>query len=80
MLCQTRINWLAKRPIYLPHSTTPAVVRMEASPRITLTYFKLELPLGSRMRIRQKLAFAVLQKCHGLSENGGYASVTNIPA
>ena len=40
---------------------TPAVVRIEASPRITLTYFKLELPLGSRMQISQKLTFALLQ-------------------
>lgn len=59
---------------------TPAVVRMEASPRITLPYFKLELPLGSRMRISQKLTFALLQKCYGLSANGGYTSVANMAA
>ena len=53
---------------------------MESSPRITLTYFKLELPVGSRMPVSQKLTFAVLQKYHGLSENGGYVSVANILA
>lgn len=53
---------------------------MEASPRITPTYFKLELQLGSRMRVSQKLTFALLQECQGLSANGGYTSVANILA
>ena len=35
---------------------TPAVVRMEASPRIALTNFIIELPLGSRMQISQKIS------------------------